>query len=129
MTDKDLMLAAKKVSERAHAPHTGFSVGAAVLFSDGEVFCGCNVETFGYGSSLCAERNAIAAAVASGHSKGIVKIAVYSPHSSDVLPCGSCRQWITEFTDNDDIEIITEAEDGSIIKYSMKDLLPYPYRN
>jgi cytidine deaminase len=127
MTDEDLMNKAKEVSANAHTPYTGFAVGAAVLMSDGKVFTGCNVETSSYGSSLCAERNAMAAAIASGH-KDVVKVAIYSPDSLDVIPCGTCRQWLLDFAGDNDITILTQAENG-LHTYTIKQLLPHPYNS
>ena len=127
MTDEELMNMAKKTSANAHTPYTKFAVGAAVLLSDGEVFTGCNVETSSYGSSLCAERNAIASAVAAGR-KDIVKVAIYSPESLDVVPCGTCRQWLLDFAGDKDIVILTQGENG-FNTYTIKQLLPHPHNN
>ena len=127
MTDEELMNKAKEASANAHTPFTGFAVGAAAEFADGSVFTGCNVETSGYGSSLCAERNAMTVAVANGRTD-VVKIAVYSPKSLDVVPCGVCRQWLWDFSGRDDIIILTQAENGLNV-YTLKDLLPYPYNS
>ncbi len=125
MTDEELMNKAKEVSANAHTPFTKFAVGAAVLLSDGTVFTGCNVETTGYGSSLCAERNAVAAAIAAGH-KDIVKVAIYSPEKIDVVPCGTCRQWLLEFSGKKDIIILTQGKKG-LQSYTLSQLLPHPY--
>ena len=127
MTDEELMNMAKKASANAHTPYTKFAVGAAVLLSDGTVFTGCNVETSSYGSSLCAERNAIAASVVAGH-KDIVKIAIYSPDGLDTVPCGTCRQWLLDFAGNGDITILTQGE-NKLNTYTVKQLLPHPYNS
>ena len=64
MTDDELLDLARQVRDKAHCPYSGFSVGAALIDENGDVHLGCNVENASYGLSVCAERNAIAAAVA-----------------------------------------------------------------
>ena len=68
---EQLFEAARKVRERAHAPYSRFPVGAAVLYADGQVVSGCNVENSSYGLSVCAERGALAAGVAQGRGKPV----------------------------------------------------------
>jgi cytidine deaminase len=82
----------------AYAPYSEFRVGAAVLLRDGRVFTGCNVENASYGLTICAERNAIFAAVtASGKKPEIVAVAVCNERGVPCSPCGACRQVIAEF--------------------------------
>lgn len=90
-----LFSAALAARRHAHAPYSRFQVGAAVL-ADGRVFAGCNVENSSYGASLCAERNAIALAVASG-ARRIDAVAIVADTSIPVPPCGMCRQVMSEF--------------------------------
>ena len=66
-----LLSEAKKAAKRAYAPYSGFSVGASILFEDGSVVSGCNVENESYGLSICAERNAMTTAVYKGGLKPI----------------------------------------------------------
>ena len=65
-SDNDLMMAARQAAERAYVPYSGFRVGAVVVASDGSEHVACNVENAAYGSSVCAEANAITSAVAAG---------------------------------------------------------------
>ncbi len=93
-----LVAAAAEVRSRAWAPYSGFKVGAAVLAEDGRIFSGCNVENASYGLSICAERNAVAAAVAAGIDR-LAGVAVVTDVSPPVAPCGACRQVLAEFGD------------------------------
>jgi cytidine deaminase len=82
----------------AYAPYSKFGVGAAILLRDGRVFTGCNVENASYGLTICAERNAIFAAVAASAKKPeIVAVAVGNDRGVPCSPCGACRQVIAEF--------------------------------
>lgn len=91
-----LLEVAKDAADKAYAPYSQFPVGAALTCSDGTVISGCNVENASYGLTVCAERNAIATAVAQGH-RTFDSIVVYTPQKSLIPPCGACRQVIAEF--------------------------------
>lgn len=93
--DQTLIALARSVARNAHAPYSHFQVGAAVETTDGAIFTGCNVENASYGLTICAERAAIAAAVASGHTR-IRRIAVAAGRTT-TWPCGACLQVIAEF--------------------------------
>jgi cytidine deaminase len=90
---RKLLAAARAVRRQAHAPYSRFRVGAAVLDERGRVHVGCNVENASYGLTVCAERNAIAAAIAAG-AKRIRAVAVVADPVA--TPCGACRQVIAE---------------------------------
>ena len=83
--------AAAQVRLRAHAPYSGFAVGAALRADDGRVYTGCNVENAAYPSGTCAEQAAIAAMIAGGARK-IEALAVVADGPRSVTPCGACRQ-------------------------------------
>lgn len=91
---------AKSASLMAWCPYSEFPVGAAILMRDGEIISGCNVENSSYGLTNCAERTAVFTAVAMGYKKGdFLALAIYSPGSGFISPCGACRQVMAEFFD------------------------------
>jgi cytidine deaminase len=93
--DADLLTAARAVRRHAHAPYSRFAVGAAVRDEHGRVHVGCNVENASYGLTICAERNAVAAAVAAG-ARAVRAVAVVTPTRPPGSPCGACRQVLAE---------------------------------
>ena len=94
--DDALIAAARAARDAAYAPYSKFRVGAALLCRDGTIVTGCNVENASYGLSMCAERTAIFAAVASGRS-AFEAIAIAGPAEALTPPCGACRQVLAEF--------------------------------
>jgi len=97
MPDVDEMIrVAAKAQANAHAPYSGFRVGACVRSRAGRLFGGCNVENASYPEGHCAETGAIAAMVAAGD-KEIVAVVVLGPDDSLCTPCGGCRQRLAEF--------------------------------
>ena len=122
-----LLAAAREAAKRAYCPYSNFHVGAAVL-ADGKIFPGCNVENASYGLTICAERNAIFAAVTSGARRiqalalACVDATADAPPSLR-MPCGACRQVIAEFAAaNAPVHI-----DG-IGTMTVADLLPRAFR-
>jgi cytidine deaminase len=93
-----LRASAQDAAARAYAPYSKFCVGAALLFDDGSVVTGCNVENVSYGLTSCAERNALFRAISErGPEPKIVAIAVANSAGAPCPPCGACRQVISEF--------------------------------
>ena len=93
-----LLEAARKVAANAYAPYSRFHVGAALLFDDGFIATGCNVENMSYGLTSCAERNALFSAIGErGAGHKIVAIAVANLNAAASPPCGACRQVMSEF--------------------------------
>lgn len=122
MNYSELLKNAKEVSHKAYAIYSNFSVGACVLAESGKTYLGCNIENSSYGLTICAERNAIANAIANGE-KSIVAIAIYSPNMDDCKPCGACRQVIFEFQKSKEVEVITKVGNGYKV-YTINELLP-----
>ncbi len=126
--EQQLIDAAKKVRPKAHAPYSGYLVGAALIDDTGTLHTGCNVENAAFPEGTCAEANAIGSMVAAG-GKRIVAIAAVG--GSDELeactPCGGCRQSILEFAD-ENTRIILIGGGKQIDSYSIDELLPAGFR-
>ena len=95
-----LLQAARDAQANAYAPYSGFHVGAAVQTTEGHVITGCNVENASFGLTLCAERNAIVAAVAQGH-RDFTDVVIVADGDRPPFPCGACRQVLAEFAGPD----------------------------
>lgn len=119
---KNLLEKAKEVSKWAYIPYSKFDVGACVIFESGKTYSGCNVENASYGLSLCAERNALSTAIASGEITKPVAIAIYSSKTDECLPCGACRQWIYEF--NPECQVVLQKNTTDVSVYKISELLP-----
>jgi cytidine deaminase len=119
--EESLLEAAIAVRKNAHAPYSGFMVGAA-LQTDIGVFVGCNVENISFGLTLCAERAAIAAAVASG-AKRLITLMVVTDSEQPCVPCGACRQVLAEF--KTDLRIVSATSDGKTQEFTLSRLLPH----
>lgn len=125
-TDYELMQAAEDMCLRAYAPYSHFNVGAALLTSDGRIFTGCNVENSSYGATICAERTAAVKAVSEGAEK-FSAIAVASSGGGLTYPCGICRQFLSEFA-AEDLRVILKDENGHIVTYDLKELMPMSFK-
>ena len=100
--DRKLADAAIDAMKNAYAPYSGFSVGAAVMFEDGEIVKGSNQENAAYPSGLCAERTAMFYASASRPDKAMAAIAIAAGQNGEICgtpatPCGACRQVMAQY--------------------------------
>lgn len=124
MDREDLLARARAVRDRAYAPYSGFRVGAALLGASGRVHVGCNVENASFGLTICAERSAVAAAVASGETR-FQAVAVVTDGTEPVAPCGACRQVLAEF----EPALQVWAEGGGMqAGWRLDELLPEAFR-
>jgi len=119
MQMNDLIGAAWQVRDAAYAPYSKFQVGAALLAADGRVFTGCNVENLSFGLTICAERVAIATAVAAGV-QSFDRIVVVADTAEPVSPCGACRQVMAEFG----VPEVILANRRSQQQFTLDELLP-----
>ncbi len=133
-----LIAAARDAAKCAHAPYSGFGVGAAVLLSDGRIIPGCNFENASYGLTLCAETVALAAVNMAGGLTMVRAIAIAGGMivagkiaGADVVhPCGRCRQVISEAAQwsGTDIQIYcADAENATYETHSISSLLPHAF--
>jgi len=118
----DLLEAALAARANAHAPYSGFKVGAALRCADGSVFAGCNVENVALPQGTCAEAGAIAAMVAAGR-KAIVEVLVVADGPMTIAPCGGCRQKLAEF-DPAAAPVILAGPEGARARTQVGALLP-----
>ena len=124
MTESQLCATAVAMLERAYCPYSHFPVGAALECADGSVFTGCNIENAAYSPSICAERTAVAKAVSEGH-RDFVRIAIAGTGEDFCVPCGVCRQVLSEF--GPDLEIIALNGRGEQRRFALRELLPHSF--
>ena len=117
---------ATEAQSNAHAPYSGFQVGAAVLSSDGDIYAGCNVENAAYPLGQCAEATAIGMMVAKG-GKALDGVVIMSPNDEFCFPCGGCRQKIAEFA-GDAVPVIMATKTGDTFTTTVGELLPHAFR-
>ena len=125
---EELLSLAREVALTAHCPYSHFRVGAAVV-ADGKIYVGVNVEISSFGLTLCAERSALATAIAAGAAAGsVTQVAVACidvPQGApiqDRTPCGACRQWLADLAPHAVIYV-----DGDLRDFTIEDLLPYAF--
>lgn len=91
----------KQLLDNAYAPYSQYRVAAIVVMNDGQTFKGVNIENAVYGATICAERNAINAAISNGYKKGTFsELHVMVDSDKAAYPCFVCRQTICEFCDS-----------------------------
>ena len=115
MTDAELAEVARAAADNAYAPYSKYHVGAAALLRDGRVITGVNVESASYPLGLCAERCALARAVAEGVRPGEVEAVAVT-----ASPCGGCRQWLHEFG----VDRVAFVHEGELLVRRPDELLP-----
>jgi cytidine deaminase len=115
VTVEELYERAAAAADSAYAPYSRFHVGAALLLRDGRVVTGVNVENASYPLGMCAERCALARAVAEGARPGDVEALAVT-----ASPCGGCRQWLLEFR----IERVAFMHEGELRVRAPAELLP-----
>lgn len=129
--EKMLLDAAQTVREHSYSPYSKFKVGAAVLTRDGEIFTGTNIENASYGLTVCAERNAIFAAVSAGKRRfrALALITQKLPGLAFNSPCGACRQVMSEFM-APDTPVLVAVLDGTkriVYRKKLRDFMPFPF--
>ncbi|MEY2807014.1 MAG: hypothetical protein RIR65_1431 [Planctomycetota bacterium] len=120
-TEDLLVAAARRAVQAAHSPYSGVCVGAALLDDAGRIHDGCNVESASYGLTICAERTALVSAVAAG-AKHFRAVAVASNLPRLLMPCGACRQFLSEFGPR--MQVVVVGPGAERRKTTMDQLLP-----
>jgi len=120
----DASEAALAALQHAYAPYSHFRVGAALRATDGTVVAGCNVENAAFPAGTCAERGALAAAVATGH-RDFDLIVVATDAAEPTPPCGMCRQALAEFAPS--LRVIAITTSGKSAEWVLSELLPQPF--
>ena len=126
MTDRELVDRAISMKQRAYVPYSNFHVGAALVTEDGSIFTGCNVENAAYGVCICGEQTAVVKAVSEGHT-GFKTIAIAGDSDGPCLPCGACRQILSEFAEPD-MPILCAGKDGAYERYTLGELLKHSFK-
>ena len=121
---KPLIDEARAAREHSYSPYSRFKVGAALRTRGGALYRGTNVENRSFGLTLCAERSAIASAVADGH-REFEAVVVYTETSPPALPCGLCLEALTEFCR--DLPILATNPAGERRELRLRDLHPKPF--
>lgn len=129
-----LMAAARTARDAAYAPYSRFHVGAALLFADGAIVTGSNVENASYGLSLCAETVAAARAFHEGRRGGLVAVAVaggaetHTGVEAPVTPCGRCRQTLFELAAIGGTDpVVLCLGSGEVLETTLATLLPHAF--
>ena len=123
MKYNELIDSALKARERAYCPYSNFKVGAAVLFEDGKIYTGSNIENASFGGTNCAERTAIFKGVHEGN-REIKAVAVVGDINGYTYPCGICRQVIAEFVIDEKIPVIIIKNENDYIIKDFEEILP-----
>jgi cytidine deaminase len=119
---------AHDAAANSYSPYSHFKVGAALLFTDGTIITGCNVENCSYRLTSCAEQGAIARAVAElGPHIRLLAVAVANLNHAASMPCGACRQTLAEFGDDSTL-ILYPGPNGSPEQTTLGTLLPNAFR-
>lgn len=124
MNEKVLVQKAIEAQKNSYSPYSGFSVGAALLCTDGEVFTGVNVENVSFGLTNCAERTAFFKAISEGK-RNFEAIAIVGGDTF-LPPCGACRQVMAEFCDEKFKVIFAKNENDYIVK-TLGEILPFSF--
>ena len=126
-TAQELVNQAIEAREKAYAPYSKFKVGAAILTKNGTVFPGCNIENASYGATICAERAAVCNMIVNGGTDPTA-IALCYNETEFAVPCGICRQVLSEFSPKGDLVILMAKTDGTYQETTLSSLLPSSFK-
>lgn len=118
-----MLAVARAARAMAYAPYSKYTVGAALLADNGQVFGGCNVENAAFPQGVCAEAGAISAMVLAGQRRARAVLVVGAGQHL-ITPCGGCRQKLREFCDPSRFHVMAINEDGQQQQWTLEQLLP-----
>jgi len=124
----NLIDVAKEARNNSYSPYSNFKVGAALLTKSGKVYKGCNIENSSFSPSCCAERTAFVKAVSEGVTdfESIAVVGGKDDTNEFCLPCGVCRQFMSEFCDKDFKIYISNNKEVKC--YTLEELLPHSFK-
>lgn len=124
----DDIILAENMRKKAYVPYSHYTVGAVLTTKNGKKYTGCNIENHGI-QSICAERVAFCKAISEGEKffNSIVIIGGEENKEAErCLPCGYCRQFVSEFVDKDFKIYIVYG--NKVEEYTIEELLPYSFK-
>lgn len=123
---KEVIEVIKEKMKNSYSVYSEFKVGAAVLGDNNIWYYGVNVENVSYGLTICAERNAVSTAITEGVKK-ILKVVVVADTEKPVTPCGACREFMYEFSNEESLIYMANLK-GDIISEKIYNLLPMKFK-
>ncbi len=129
MEKKELFILAKEAMRNSYAPYSNYNVGAALLTENGNIYKGCNIENASYSATVCAERSALFSAVSDGEHnfKAICIVGGKNGKITDfAVPCGVCRQALSEFC-GEDFKVYIGINENNIKEFTLGELIPHSF--
>ncbi|NND77869.1 MAG: hypothetical protein HKN39_06770 [Flavobacteriales bacterium] len=112
------------VRQRAFLQSGGSThVGASLVTDRGNIYSGCNIQHMYRSHDIHAEVNAISNMVSGGDNK-IERILIVAVRAF-FTPCGSCMDWIMQFSDDDTIVGFQNEPGGDVQEFTTKELMPH----
>ena len=128
MDTNDIKLA-KEMRKKSYSPYSNFTVGCVLVCKNGKRYTGCNIENNGI-QSICAERVAFSKAISEDEKEFEYIVVVGGKRGEEAkdecLPCGYCRQFMSEFVSRDFKVYTLNGE--NIREYTMEELLPFSFK-
>lgn len=120
---------AEDMRNKSYSPYSNFTVGCVLVCKNGKKYTGCNIENGGI-QAICSERVAFSKAISEGEREFAYIVVTGGKKgensTEECLPCGYCRQFMSEFVDKD--FKIYSVDKGEIKEYNMENLLPNSFQ-
>lgn len=126
ITNERLLELATEARDHSYSPYSHYAVGAALLTKDGKVYQGCNIENASFTPTICAERTAFFKAIYDGV-REFSAIAIIGSGDSPALPCGVCRQVMSEFCDGDFVLTVSNRDGSKIVTETFDEMMPHRF--